>query len=396
MECIVLAGGMGTRLRSVVSDVPKCMAEVAGKPFLHYIVRSLESAGFSHIIFSLGYKHECVLDWLSIYRGPAEISYVVESEPLGTGGGVLYAMSKAREENVFVLNGDTFFRVPFAAMLSSHEASGCSATLALKPMRDFDRYGAVTLSEGRIVGFGEKVHCSDGLINGGVYVVRRPALADMPRKFSLEKDFFEHSASRGQIGGFECDGYFIDIGIPEDYARARSDFERGVMFPFDALVLDRDGVINVLRPGDYVKSVDEFVFMDGALESLRILSGYFARTIVVTNQRGVGKGLMSPEDLSSVHSYMCTSIAAAGGSVDAIYCCTDVSDDSPRRKPNIGMALEMMRDFPWINPSRCMFVGDSDSDMLFAENAGFPFVRVGGDGGPTLMDFALFVKNQKS
>ena len=130
MECIVLAGGMGTRLRSVVSDVPKCMAEVAGKPFLHYIVRSLESAGFSHIIFSLGYKHECVEEWITLHNGPAEISYVVESEPLGTGGGVLLALSRAREENVFVLNGDTFFRVSFAEMLSAYMASGCSATLA--------------------------------------------------------------------------------------------------------------------------------------------------------------------------------------------------------------------------------------------------------------------------
>ena len=391
MECIVLAGGMGTRLRSVVSDVPKCMAEVAGKPFLHHIVRSLESAGFSHIIFSLGYKHECVEEWITLHNGPAEISYVVESEPLGTGGGVLLALSRAREENVFVLNGDTFFRVSFAEMLSAHMASGCSATLALKPMRDFDRYGAVTLSEGRIVNFGEKVYCAEGLINGGVYVVRRPSLADMPRKFSLEKDFFEPLARSGGIGGFESDGYFIDIGIPEDYAKAQSDFERGVMFPYDALILDRDGVINVLRPGDYVKSWDEFEFIDGALEALRILSGYFARTIVVTNQRGVGKGLMSRGDLDLVHSRMCSEIAKAGGAVDAIYCCTDVADDSPRRKPNPGMALEIMRDFPWISASGCMFVGDSESDMLFARNAGFPAFRVGACA--TLMDFAQKVKN---
>ena len=377
MECIVLAGGMGTRLRSVVSDVPKCMAAVAGKPFLHYIVRSLESAGFTHIIFSLGYKHECVETWLQSYAGPAEISFVVESEPLGTGGGVLYALSLAREENVFVLNGDTFFRVPYAALLSAHTASGCDATLALKPMRDFDRYGAVAVEHGRIVRFGEKVHCDEGLINGGVYVVRRAALDGMPRKFSLEKDFFEPAASKGLIGGFETDGYFIDIGIPEDYARAQSDFGRGVMFPYDALVLDRDGVINVLRPGDYVKSVGEFEFIDGVPEALRILSGYFARTVVVTNQRGVGKGLMSDSDLDRIHRHMCSEIAAAGGAIDAIYCCTDVSDSSPRRKPNPGMALEIRRDFPWIAPARCLFVGDSDSDMLFAQRAGLPAVRVG-------------------
>ena len=113
MECIILAGGMGTRLQSVVSDVPKCMAPVAGHPFLHYLITTLIEAGFKHIILSLGYKHEIIEEWLGANRFSADISTVVEEVPLGTGGAVKLALSKARTENVFVLNGDTFFGVNY-------------------------------------------------------------------------------------------------------------------------------------------------------------------------------------------------------------------------------------------------------------------------------------------
>lgn len=108
MECVVLAGGKGTRLKSVVADLPKCMAEVAGKPFLSYIISSLENVGFHHIILSLGFMHEVVEEWVASLECRARITCVVENVPLGTGGGVRLALQKAAEEDVFILNGDTF------------------------------------------------------------------------------------------------------------------------------------------------------------------------------------------------------------------------------------------------------------------------------------------------
>ena len=377
MECVVLAGGKGTRLRSVVSDLPKCMAPVAGRPFLAWLLDDLREAGFDHIILSLGYKHEAVEAWVATRPDRDSITCVVEEEPLGTGGGVRLALRQAREDAVFILNGDTFFGVDYPAMQAFHRQSGVQATLALKPLRDFDRYGEVTLDgEGRITAFREKRPCAEGLINGGVYLLQRGALAEMPERFSLEKDYFEPKAESAGLAGFRSEGYFIDIGIPTDYARAQRDFADGAYrsYPYDALLLDRDGVINVLRPNDYVKTVDEFVFCDGALEALRRLNPCFRRIVIVTNQRGVGRGLMTEADLAEIHDWMLARIREAGGRIDRIYVCTAVDPADPRRKPNPGMAREVRADFPDIDFARSILVGDSASDLEFARRAGIPAV----------------------
>lgn len=377
MECVVLAGGKGTRLRSVVSDLPKCMAPVAGRPFLAWLLDDLREAGFDHIILSLGYKHEAVEAWVATRPDRDSITCVVEEEPLGTGGGVRLALRQAREDAVFILNGDTFFGIDYPAMQAFHRQSGAQATLALKPLRDFDRYGEVTLDgEGRITAFREKRPCAEGLINGGVYLLQRDALAEMPERFSLEKDYFEPKAESADLAGFRSEGYFIDIGIPADYARAQRDFADGAYrsYPYDALLLDRDGVINVLRPNDYVKNIAEFVFCDGALEALRRLNPCFRRIVIVTNQRGVGRGLMTETDLAEIHDWMLARIREAGGRIDRIYVCTAVDPADPRRKPNPGMAREVRADFPDIDFARSILVGDSASDLEFARRAGIPAV----------------------
>ncbi|MDR2970116.1 MAG: nucleotidyltransferase family protein [Tannerellaceae bacterium] len=228
MECVILAGGTGSRLQSVVSDVPKCMAPVAGKPFLYYLISSLKEAGFKHIILSLGYKHEVVEAWFAANPAAVNISFITENEPLGTGGAVKYALTKATQEDVFVLNGDSFFHIDYAGMLRMHKEKETTATLALKEMKNFDRYGVVGINaDGYITHFSEKRFCRSGLINGGTYLIAKESLAGFPDKFSLEKDFFEKEVSSGSLVGFESKGYFIDIGIPEDYRQAQIDFKNG-------------------------------------------------------------------------------------------------------------------------------------------------------------------------
>ncbi|WP_455639382.1 nucleotidyltransferase family protein [Parabacteroides sp.] len=229
MECIILAGGMGTRLQSVVSDVPKCMAPVAGQPFLYYLLTTLAEAGFKHIILSLGYKHEVIESWFQVNSFPVDISSVTETSPLGTGGAVKLALSKARTEEVFILNGDTFFGVNYPEMMRLHQATQSVATVALKKMEKFDRYGVVDIepATSRILRFNEKQYCEKGLINGGIYLLNRHELDNFPDKFSLEKDFFETAVHTSTLSGYLSDGYFIDIGIPEDYAQAQTDFKDG-------------------------------------------------------------------------------------------------------------------------------------------------------------------------
>lgn len=143
------------------------------------------------------------------------------------------------------------------------------------------------------------------------------------------------------------------------------------------LFLDRDGVINIERPNDYVKKVQEFEFISGTTEAIADLSKMFDKIFIITNQRGIGKGLFSIDDLDEVHNYMLTAIEKAGGRIDQIYYCTDISSSSINRKPNIGMAFQTQRDFPEVNFSQSIFVGNSQSDILFGNKLGMLTVLVG-------------------
>jgi D-glycero-D-manno-heptose 1,7-bisphosphate phosphatase/D-glycero-alpha-D-manno-heptose 1-phosphate guanylyltransferase len=151
----------------------------------------------------------------------------------------------------------------------------------------------------------------------------------------------------------------------------------GHIKPYNTLFLDRDGVINIQRKGDYVKSVDEFIFIDGSLEALKILSHLFTYLIIVTNQRGVGKGVMTLDQLDEIHTFMLHMITSEGGRIDKVYCCPDTDADSINRKPNIGMALQAKQDFPGIVFSESILAGDSISDMQFAGKAGIPAILIG-------------------
>ena len=381
MEAVILAGGLGTRLRSVVSEVPKCMAPVDGKPFLQYVLEWLSRFDVTHVVLSVGYLKEQVVDFVKAHGWPFAISFAVENEPLGTGGGIRLALQKCHGNKVFVLNGDTFFHVDLNAL-----PFVAPVTLALKPMRDFDRYGAVDWNGDLVTGFHEKRPCVEGLINGGVYAVDRSQL-DMslyPKKFSFEKEVLEPLAGYGLVAGRVQDGYFIDIGIPDDYIRAQRELPelQAVLKASDAvlsssadtLFLDRDGVINRWLPGDYVRTWDQFVFLPGILECLRSWSEHFRHIILVSNQRGVGKGKMTREELEAVHTRMLMEIRQAGGRIDAVYTCTETAEGHPMRKPNPGMFLEACRDFPDIAPERSLMLGDSEYDRDFAVNCNMPFV----------------------
>jgi D-glycero-alpha-D-manno-heptose 1-phosphate guanylyltransferase len=228
-ECIILAGGFGTRLQSVVNDVPKSMAIVAGKPFLYHLFDYLEKEGFDHIILSLGYKAEVIIQWLELQNRRFGISYVIEDIPLGTGGAIKYAFSRIESEKAFVVNGDTFYDVDTNAMMSLHIEKRADISIALKPMTDFDRYGSVTIdNEKRIISFNEKQYCKEGLINGGIYIIDNSVFKEvsLPQKFSFEKEIMESHIQDLKIYGFEQDSYFIDIGIPVDFEKANRDFQK--------------------------------------------------------------------------------------------------------------------------------------------------------------------------
>lgn len=228
MEVIILAGGLGTRLRSVVSEVPKCMAPVAGKPFLWYLLRYLTRfEQVDRVILSVGYLREVIFKWIDDVKAefPFEFDYAIEDEPLGTGGGIKLSLDKANDERVFVLNGDTFFDVDLMQLYNAHMIGKKAITLALKPMKRFERYGTVNMEPitGTILSFNEKQYCEEGLINGGVYVISKeaPIFEGLGAKFSFETAVLELQCSQHQLLGVVQNGYFIDIGIPEDYQKVQ-------------------------------------------------------------------------------------------------------------------------------------------------------------------------------
>lgn len=230
MEVIILAGGLGTRLRSVVSEVPKCMAPVAGKPFLWYLLKYLTRFDVSRVVLSVGYLREVIFKWIDQNKKefPFEFEYAIEEEPLGTGGGIKLALGKVHEESAFILNGDTFFDVDLNELAKQHAQNQKAITIALKPMRNFDRYGSVNFNTNTstIEAFNEKKHCEQGLINGGIYLVSAKSniFDGLPAKFSFETAVLEKQCQLGNVGGIIQDKYFIDIGIPEDYHKADSEF----------------------------------------------------------------------------------------------------------------------------------------------------------------------------
>ena len=225
-DVIILAGGLGTRLRSVVSDVPKCMAPVGGRPFLAWTLQWLEQFEVNRIVLSLGYMSQVVIDWIhNEYKGKTPVDWVIEETPLGTGGGIRLAMSKVTGGRAIILNGDTFFNVELNTFHSFSCLEKAPLAVALKPMTDFERYGSVTLSDAnRVISFNEKKHCDKGLINGGIYCIDSNSglFEGMPEKFSFEKEILEPMSAKGIIAGFVSDGSFIDIGIPQDYETAQT------------------------------------------------------------------------------------------------------------------------------------------------------------------------------
>ena len=368
---------MGTRLRESVPGLPKSMAPVDGRPFLTYVIRYLLSQGIQRFVFSLGYKSEVIQDFLRQQYYYLDYDVVIEDEPLGTGGAIQYALQECQSENVVVVNGDTLYRANIQDLYQFHENNHSDCTLALKPMRQFDRYGSVEINKnGKIAAFREKTWLDEGLINGGIYVIRKPAFLkhNFPRIFSFEKEFLEANLS-GALYGVTIDSYFIDIGVPEDFQRAQEELKY-LPIPFEeidhtwTLFLDRDGVINVNKDESYVMNRDEFVFENNVPDAIASLSKLFGKVVVITNQRGVGKGLMTEEDLKDIHQYMKEEVIKAGGRIDDILYCTDIHNTYPDRKPNPGMAMKAKSQFPEIDFSKAIMVGDKMIDMEWGRNIG--------------------------
>ena len=224
METIILAGGLGTRLRSRVKELPKSMAPVAGRPFLALLLDQMVEAGCERILLSVGFRREAILAAFgNKYKG-IPLHYVVEEEPLGTGGAIRLALASV-EETALVINGDTYLDLDVAAMFAVHARAGAAMTMAVTQVGDMARYGGVVIERERVVGFTEKGQKGRGWINGGAYVLRRdfPWREGLLPNFSFENDILVPLVRELQPVAFKHSGRFFDIGIPEDLDRAQTE-----------------------------------------------------------------------------------------------------------------------------------------------------------------------------
>ncbi len=226
MQAVLLAGGMGTRLRAVVADRPKPMAEVAGEPFLAHLLRRLGAQGVEQAVLAVGYLHEQIVAHFGARFEGMALRYAIEREPLGTGGAMREGLRLVDAAHALVLNADTWLEADLASAHQAHLQGGCALTMLVRPVDDVARFGAVEVVGGRVRGFREKGRRGAGLINAGCYLMRRGLLEglDLPERFSFETDCLAPLAAREPVAALEVRGDFIDIGVPEDYARAQQYF----------------------------------------------------------------------------------------------------------------------------------------------------------------------------
>jgi D-glycero-alpha-D-manno-heptose 1-phosphate guanylyltransferase len=226
-DVVILAGGLGTRLQNLLPGIPKPMVPVNEQPFLKYLLGYVNKFNPARIILSVGYRHEQIIDYFGDNFEGTRLIYSIEESPLGTGGAILKSIQLSESKNVYILNGDTFFDVDLEQMERQHHDKQADISIALKEMLNFERYGSVSVHENRITRFIEKQFIEKGFINAGTYLLSKQKFLDInwPEKFSFEKDYLEKYVEKSFFAPYFADGYFIDIGIPEDYLKSQADFK---------------------------------------------------------------------------------------------------------------------------------------------------------------------------
>ncbi|MEI7423635.1 MAG: D-glycero-beta-D-manno-heptose 1,7-bisphosphate 7-phosphatase [Prolixibacteraceae bacterium] len=366
-DVIILAGGLGTRLQNLLPGIPKPMVPVNDQPFLKYLLGYVNKFRPTRIILSVGYRHEQIREYFGDNFEGTELLYSIEEFPLGTGGAIFQSIQLSDSDHVFILNGDTFFDVDLDQMESQHINKQPDITIALKEMRNFERYGSVFIQDNRITRFIEKQYVERGQINAGTYLLNKQRFLEnhWPEKFSFEKEYLEKFVEKGFFAPFYADGYFIDIGIPEDYAKAQHDFKTK-----RALFLDRDGVIN--KEINYLYRKEDFVFIDGIFEICEFYQRRGFVLIVITNQAGIAKGYYTEEDYNILTEWMIAEFSKRSIAINRVYHCPhfpEITGDCGCRKPNPGMLLQAQSEFN-IDLPNSILIGDKQSDFDAAINSG--------------------------
>jgi D-glycero-D-manno-heptose 1,7-bisphosphate phosphatase len=393
MHVCILVGGGGTRLGKLTENTPKPLLTVAGVPFLDHLLADLQRYAVARVILLAGHCGDQVQRYAegAGSRFPFPIDVVVEPTRRGTAGALWYAFDRLPDEFV-LMNGDSYFGANIEAVRHLRRAGNFTAALALRHVDDVSRYGQVELRDGIVRRFGEKSGQGPGLVNGGVGAFSKAIFHYIDKVSSLENDVMPVLVGEGKVGGLECGGFFRDIGIPDDFARAQDEFARG--WPTPVAFFDRDNTL--IHDEGYTHKSTDLRWIDGSREAIRRLNDAGYRVCVVSNQAGVARGYYEEEDVRRFHALMQEDLAAFGAHIDlSLYCPHHPDGTVPGyavacdcRKPKPGL-LERAGAQMAVDKARSFLVGDKDSDIEAALAFGIRGIRY--EGGPltVLIDKAL-------
>lgn len=378
-QCAVLVGGLGTRLGALTATTPKPILPCGDRPFLGWLLREFVRFGVTDFLLLTGHLSA------EIERAAAEIQaalprparIMLSEEPIraGTGGAVFHARDRLHDR-FLLCNGDSLFDFNLANMLrdAASDQPGVVGRIVMRHLPDASRFGVVEHDGGRVTAFRERpAPGTPGTINGGIYLFDKAVVDYLRPACSLEADVMPGLAASGRLRGTLGEGYFRDIGVPEDFARARTEIP--ALLRRKALFLDRDGVINVDH--GYVGSRDRFEWTDGALDAIRYATQAGWHVFIVTNQAGVARGYYDEAAVHALLDWIGEQARAHGGTIDDARFCPYHADGvvetyrqaHPWRKPLPGMLLDLIRAWE-LDPARGVMIGDQDTDMQAAAAAG--------------------------
>jgi D-glycero-D-manno-heptose 1,7-bisphosphate phosphatase len=407
MQTIIMAGGLGTRLRGVVPDLPKPMLPVCGKSALERQIECLREQGLRDITLVTGYLGDSIQSYFGdgSYYG-VSLSYYRETEPLGSGG----ALTQIELDDEFLLiNGDVIFDVQFAPLFEFHRKTAAFATLVTHPnSHPYDSGLVVTDSGGKVMCW---LHKEDertiyhNRVNAGLHILSKRAIEPFraqKRKIDLEHEILKPLVVSGRLYAYDTPEYIRDMGTPERYALVCSDVEqnkpalRSLRNKQKAIFLDRDGVIN--KHIGFLTRKEQFELLPHVAEAIRYVNELDYLAVVVTNQPVIARGECTLEELDEIHQLMEAQIGNDGAYIDALYFCPHHPDrgfegeraeykiDCVCRKPKPGMLVKAAEKYN-IDLAHSYMVGDTQTDIETAKNAGVIPVLVGGTDYPTLWDF---------
>ncbi len=411
MKTVIMAGGKGTRIASVASDVPKPMIKICGKPILEYQIENLKTCGLTDIIIVIGYLGNVIKDYFQDgKKWGVSIEYFVEDHPLGTAG-ALFKMPQLAED-FLLLCGDVIIDIDFNRFIAFHKEKKAWASLMAHPNgHPYDssllvtetvppqEKGGMPINTHKVIRWMNKEEerlYYKNRVNAGIEIISPlllketknnfiPRHPETPDKIDLDRDVLKPNIASGRIFAYDTPEYIKDMGTPDRFYETEKDIERGLVHARNlknkqkAIFLDRDGTIN--KTSGFINDAKQFELLSGAAEAIKLINkaGYLA--IVVTNQPVIARGECSFEELQTIHDKMETELGKKGAFVDAVYVCPHHTDkgfegerpeykcDCSCRKPKPGLMLQAANDFN-IDLSRSYMIGDSVRDVEAGENAG--------------------------